>query len=395
MKTERILSIDIFRGLTIFMMVFVNELAAVSGIPAWMKHVAADVNGMTFVDVVFPAFLFIVGMSIPFAVSNRLAKDSSKVSFWKHTLIRTLGLIILGVYMVNAEEMNAEANLIPKRLWSALLYIAAILIWNNYPKSTERSKQNLYTALKIGGILILIALFASYRKGSEGDLIGMTPSWWGILGLIGWAYLIAILAYMAGTKKLAYLLALFLGFIFLIAGLKADVFGELSIFLWLKSQSGHLVHSLIVISGILCSAILRGEGIKADAKQKIAYMLLAGMLCLILAYFMEGFGGISKIKASLSWALYSSASCFFIFPLVYWLVDMKGRKSWANFLKPAGTNPLLTYILPALFYAIAGYGFIPEFLNIGFGGIMRSLLFSFFILFLADQLTKRSIRLQL
>ena len=45
------------------MMVFVNDLAGVSDIPAWMKHVAADADSMTFVDVVFPAFLFIVGMA--------------------------------------------------------------------------------------------------------------------------------------------------------------------------------------------------------------------------------------------------------------------------------------------------------------------------------------------
>ena len=395
MKSERILSIDIFRGLTIFMMVFVNELAAVSGIPVWMKHVAADVNGMTFVDVVFPAFLFIVGMSIPYAASNRLAKDPSRLSFWKHILIRTGGLIILGVYMVNAEEMNAEANLIPDRLWSALLYIAAILIWNQYPKSPDTSRQKLFLGLKLAGLAILLLLFATYRKGSEGELIGMTTSWWGILGLIGWAYFIAMIGYMAGPKKLVYLIALFLAFVFLIAALHVDLFGEFALFSWLKSQSGHLVHSLMVITGIICSAFLRGLGIKEGYKSKITYMLIAAVICIILGYFMEGFGGISKIKATLSWALYSSASCFVIFPLVYWLVDIRGIKAWANFLKPAGTNPLLTYILPALFYALVGYGFIPDFLNVGFGGIIRSLLFSLFILFLADQLTKRNIRLQL
>ena len=74
-RSNRILSIDIFRGLTIFLMVFVNDLAGVSDIPAWMKHVPADFDGMTFVDVVFPAFLFIVGMAVPFAVKNRLERN--------------------------------------------------------------------------------------------------------------------------------------------------------------------------------------------------------------------------------------------------------------------------------------------------------------------------------
>ncbi|WP_315820042.1 DUF5009 domain-containing protein [Paraflavitalea speifideaquila] len=80
LTTQRILSIDVFRGITILVMIFVNDVAGVSGIPSWMKHVPADADAMTFVDLVFPAFLFIVGMSLPFALNNRLAKGDS---FWK------------------------------------------------------------------------------------------------------------------------------------------------------------------------------------------------------------------------------------------------------------------------------------------------------------------------
>ena len=68
---QRILSIDAFRGLTILVMVFVNQLAGVSGVPQWARHMKADADAMSFVDVVFPAFLFIVGMSIPFARTVR------------------------------------------------------------------------------------------------------------------------------------------------------------------------------------------------------------------------------------------------------------------------------------------------------------------------------------
>ena len=69
LSNQRILSIDAFRGITIFVMIFVNELAGIRDIPQWMKHMPADADAMSFVDVVFPAFLFIVGMSIPFAAS--------------------------------------------------------------------------------------------------------------------------------------------------------------------------------------------------------------------------------------------------------------------------------------------------------------------------------------
>ena len=65
---QRILSIDAFRGITIFVMVFVNDLAGTPGIPAWMGHMPANADAMSFVDVVFPAFLFIAGMSVPLIV---------------------------------------------------------------------------------------------------------------------------------------------------------------------------------------------------------------------------------------------------------------------------------------------------------------------------------------
>ncbi|MDD3095442.1 MAG: DUF5009 domain-containing protein [Candidatus Marinimicrobia bacterium] len=55
--SERVRSIDIFRGLTILLMIFVNDVAGVRNIPGWLKHAEPGSPGMTFVDVVFrPSF---------------------------------------------------------------------------------------------------------------------------------------------------------------------------------------------------------------------------------------------------------------------------------------------------------------------------------------------------
>ena len=133
LSTQRILSIDAFRGITILVMIFVNELAGVREIPEWMKHMPADADAMSFVDVVFPAFLFIVGMSVPFAISSRLAKGDSFVQLQKHILFRTLGLLVLGFFMVNAEEgMDEAATGISLNLWSLLFFAAVIIIWKVY-----------------------------------------------------------------------------------------------------------------------------------------------------------------------------------------------------------------------------------------------------------------------
>ena len=72
------MSIDVLRGLVMFTMVFVNDVAGVHGIPAWMKHHHPDnASGMTFVDLVFPAFLFLVGMSIPLGGPDQVAAAPS------------------------------------------------------------------------------------------------------------------------------------------------------------------------------------------------------------------------------------------------------------------------------------------------------------------------------
>ena len=59
LSTQRILSIDALRGITILVMIFVNELAGMRDIPQWMRHMPADVDAMSFVDVVFPGFLLL------------------------------------------------------------------------------------------------------------------------------------------------------------------------------------------------------------------------------------------------------------------------------------------------------------------------------------------------
>src|ERR1700743_3226677 len=86
-STERVVSIDAARGLVMFTMLFVNDLAGVSHeiVPAWMRHFHGR-SGMTFVDQVFPGFLFIVGMSIPFALGSRLNKSEPGWKTFLHLL---------------------------------------------------------------------------------------------------------------------------------------------------------------------------------------------------------------------------------------------------------------------------------------------------------------------
>ena len=390
---QRIQSIDIFRGFTIFMMVFVNDLAGVAHIPQWMKHMPADADAMTFVDVVFPAFLFIVGMSIPLAIRAREEKGQSNFEIIKHIAIRTTGLLILGFFMVNGEEMNQEANLIPGRLWSFLLYLAAILIWNQYPRSEGR-KNYLWWGLQILGFGLLIVLWVTFRKGEIGET-GMTPSWWGILGLIGWAYLISVIAYFLFRENMVALAAIVAVFTMIVLGLKSPDMQLPWLLGWLKGEASHFSHASLTVMGMVSGVLFTKYSPVVESKQKIRWLLTMALMFCIAGYFLRPLYGISKIHATSTWALYSGAICCVVFPFIYWLVDIKGISRWANFLEPAGKNPLLTYILPSIFYAIVGYGWLPASLNSGVIGFVKAILFSLFILGIAAIMTRWKIRLQL
>src|SRR5207245_7594160 len=103
---SRVVSIDIFRGLTIAVMIFVNDLAEVGGLPWWTYHAHGNQDAMTYVDMVFPLFLFIVGMSMPLSVEQRLKRNPSMMRLWLHVIVRSLSLLVLGLILANAEKAD-------------------------------------------------------------------------------------------------------------------------------------------------------------------------------------------------------------------------------------------------------------------------------------------------
>ena len=176
-RTSRLLSIDILRGLDVLLMLFVNEMAGVEGTPAWLLHTPARNDGMTITDTVFPAFLFITGMSIPLALGVRIARGDAPAALWRHVLVRSLSLIVLGVFMVNAEH-GAVAGVFSPNAWNVLMTLAAFLVWQT-PPSTDGARRRPSPA---AGVVALVALAFLYRSGRCVGLMQMRPHWWGILG---------------------------------------------------------------------------------------------------------------------------------------------------------------------------------------------------------------------
>src|SRR5512147_912626 len=125
---NRIVSVDIFRALTMLLMIFVNDLWTLQGIPGWLEHTEAHVDGMGLADIVFPAFLFIVGLSIPFAVKARLNSGDSRFKILIHIVKRSLALIVMGFFMVNSESLSSSFSPLFRTLWEVFMIVAFIMV---------------------------------------------------------------------------------------------------------------------------------------------------------------------------------------------------------------------------------------------------------------------------
>ena len=384
---KRVISIDLFRGLTIALMIFVNDVASVPDAPGWLHHAGANTDGMTLPDLVFPAFLFIVGMVIPIALEKRMSHGI--IPSIRHIGERSLALIIMGVMMLNSGAYNPHIALLPKTLWQLLMYTSFFMIWNIWK---DRPKVKQYIP-KIGWILLLF-LAITYRRGDIANSQWLRTGWWGILGLIGWAYAVASLIYLF-FKDREDIIILSMGFCILlfigeVSG-RFDALQPLVDFIHPGKFIG--THVLIVLAGLYAGLQLKkGQGIILKHLPGEAFGLwLAGWL-LHKVYI------VSKIQATPVWGLWSAALCVLIFLLIYLVTDVKGLKKWGKPLQPSAQNPLTAYLLPAVFYILFDTLAIPYFqwghIHAGVG-IIRAFLFTAFILLITHLLTRYKIRIKI
>ncbi len=195
-KAGRLASLDIYRGLVIAVMTLVNYLSPVQGVPAWSKHWPESLDGYTYVDVVFPAFLFIVGVAIPFALGRRLSRGDSLLELAAKILARSGALILLGVITVDLHYFD-HAGPLSKPWWFLLVMVCALAVWNAAPAGASPFYLRVRRAVQVAGGAGLVVLLLLFRgRNHAGQTIWLQTDYWGMLGMIGWAYLVASLCWL-------------------------------------------------------------------------------------------------------------------------------------------------------------------------------------------------------
>lgn len=391
-QAARLSSIDIFRGLTMVVMIFVNDLASVKGLPWWTYHMPSKQSGMTYVDVVFPAFLFILGMAIPIAVRRRLERGETGLRLWVHILMRSLSLVVLGLILANAWKASPDLTGLPMGAWPALALGAAILFWAAYP---SKGPQTRYRVLKYAGLAILIAMLALFRRtAADGHVAWLDFGYWEILGLIGRVYLAVGILYIPLRNRVWAPAAIFCGLTALNVASRLGMTPLQRVFpypLW-PFDSGELPS--IAMAGIVAWQIFSDERLALSLQRRVY---------LALAFAAVAFAGgwaftplrISKNAATPSWCLYSVGISVVLFLAIYWLSEVRGWSRWAAFARPAGSNTLLTYLLPDLFYFVCGIAYAAWTPNRGWPGVLRAAIFTACMLALSSLLTRKRIRMQL
>jgi len=389
--SARVVSIDIFRGITMAVMIFVNDMASVRGLSKWTYHMPANVDAMTYVDMVFPAFLFIVGMSLPIAVRQRLKRNPSVGWLWLHVTLRSIALLALGLILANVDHCDPSRMHLSPYLWALLGLGGSILLWNVYTGVRRR----LELILRSTGAALLVLVFAIFRRAVPGGEAWLQFSYPEILGLIGLTYFAACLLYIP-TRR--WRLAPLVWLIVLIAYNSACCahwihVQHVSLYVW-PFGNGALVS--LIMAGILMSHIFLEAPLRGPA-QKMFFGILMGVFAFAAGWFLRPLG-ISKIRATPTWALWTVAACCVLFTALYWLCDVKKRKAWAWLVRPAGSNTLLTYLIPDIYYffvALTGTAYLQEHWNQGWPGVIRAAAFTVAMLLLAHVATRARLRMQL
>lgn len=301
---KRLLSLDVFRGATVASMVLVNNSGHGPSTFAPLRH--AEWDGWTFADLVFPVFLWIVGVSMTFSFARRIEANADTRILLLHILRRATLLFGLGVLLEGFPSYDLEAIRIPGVL------------------------QRIAVCYLMGGGIFA---YTSWR-GQMYWIIGLFTAYWMMMTLI------PVPDYGPGVLSPMGNFARYVDNLLLSGHLSNQPTDSLGVVSTLPAIANLLL-------GVLCGQWLRRED--WDARAKTIGMVGAGVTLLLLGGFFDHFMPINKKLWTPPYALLTSGCAFLGFACCYWIIDVWGKKDWCRPLVIYGTNAILIYAASIVF----------------------------------------------
>jgi len=310
----RILSIDAIRGFDMFWIIGGGSMFA--GLFEWIENPVTNVlarqlhhsswHGFTFEDLIFPLFLFIVGLSMPFSITKRLSRGESKRDLYRHIVQRTLVLFFLGLVYNGLLRLDFDGM-----RWAGVL-------------------QRISLCYFLAALIVL-------NSGIRGQAI-----WAGSILLVYWAAmaLVPVPGHGAGDLSPEGNLAGWLDRLLLPGRFCCYRFGD----------NEGILSTIPAVSTALIG-VLTGHWIRTPhtgAKKTLA-MLAAGAACLLAALAWHPFFPINKLLWSSSYVLFAGGWSLILFACFFWIVDVKGHRSWVFPFVVIGLNPITIYVAQGLF----------------------------------------------
>ena len=307
--SDRIMSVDALRGFDMLMIIiaarFFRGLNRGADIPL-TQFLAEQFShpewfGFHFYDIIMPLFLFVVGAVIPFSINKRLDSDPSKSRLYGHLIRRVIILFVLG-WIVQGRLLNLDINKF--HVYSNTLQAIAVGYLFSSIAYLHLSKNGRY--LLFAACLIVYALLLT---------VPQVPG-------VGRSVL------LPDQNFALYVDQIIMG-----------RFDDGTQYTWILSGFGF---TATVLSGLFAGELIR-SGLK---REKIAwYMLIIGLVGVAMGLIWGIWHPIVKKLWSSSFVLLSSGICFVLLSLFYWIIDVKGYRKWAFFLKVIGMNAIFAYMV--------------------------------------------------
>lgn len=347
---NRISSVDVLRGLTIFLMIIVNNPGSWSHVYPPLLH--AKWHGCTPTDLVFPFFLFIVGVSMAFSFSKYKSENRSA---WITKITRRTALIFLIGLLLNWFPFYHKAF--------SDLRIFGVL-------------QRIALAFGGAGLLIIFLKRSRYLIAAIGLIL---LSYWGLLFLFGGMNPFALESNLC-TKIDLFILGeshLYKGF-----GIPFDPEG-------LFSTLPGIAHVLI---GHQIGKLLGKQ--HTNNAISIKPFILLGLALIFSGLIWNNFFPINKPIWTSSYVLYTCGLATITLSFLIWILDIKAWKGWEYPFRVFGLNPLISYVLSVLFIKIIMYfiktdsgnlytslyqDFFKNIISPEFGSLLQALSFTGFI----------------